>query len=42
MHVHFEENILVLLVCLGLDLFGELDDRLVMRIVLLFLQINTS
>ena len=36
-HVHLEERLLVLLTGRGLDLLGEFDDGLEMRIVLLLL-----
>lgn len=34
---HLEENILVLLVCLGLDLLGQFEDRLELGVVGVFL-----
>ena len=35
---HLEEDLLILLMGLGLDLLGELDHGLKMRVVLLFLR----
>ena len=39
---HFEENLLIFLVCLRLDLLSELDHRLELRVVLLILDIAMS